>query len=78
MISAYVFLALDLANERAHEARRHRLAAQAINDRPSRAADARRLVARVLALISRGSAAIVRRLDRGVADDLGRALAPTE
>lgn len=35
-------------------------------------------VALVLAAFSRGSAAAVRRLDECVADDLGRALSPTE
>ena len=35
-------------------------------------------VAVVLAALSRGSAAAVRRLDECVADDLGRSLAPTE
>jgi hypothetical protein len=43
--------------------------------RPSRA---RRLTALALAALSRGTAGVVRRLDDCVADDLGRALAPTE
>ena len=38
----------------------------------------RRVAALGLAAVSRGSAAAVRRLDDCVADDLGRALAPTE
>lgn len=78
MIYAYAFLAFDIANERVREADRHRFAAMAINDRASSASRARRLMARILASISRGSAAVVRRLDHGIADDLGRALAPTE
>jgi len=43
--------------------------------RPTRA---RRLTAIALAALSRGTAGVVRRLDDCVADDLGRALAPTE
>jgi hypothetical protein len=73
-----LFLALDLANERAHEADQFRLATLATHDRPSRASQARRLIARLVASVSLGSAAVVRRLDDCVADDLGRALAPTE
>ena len=38
----------------------------------------RRAMALVLAALSRGSAAAVRRLDECVADDIGRALAPSE
>ena len=38
----------------------------------------RRPAAIVLATLSRGTASAVRRLDDCVADDLGRALAPTE
>ena len=38
----------------------------------------RRAMALGLAALSRGSAAAVRRLDECVADDLGRALAPSE
>jgi hypothetical protein len=43
---------------------------------PGRPALARRALAQGLAVVSRGSAAAVRRLDDVVADDLGRALAP--
>jgi hypothetical protein len=43
--------------------------------RPSRV---RRLIALAFAALSRGTAAVARRLDDCVADDLGRALAPTE
>lgn len=38
----------------------------------------RRRVAQGLALTSRATATVVRRLDECVADDLGRSLAPTE
>jgi hypothetical protein len=77
-MNPYTFLALDLARERVNEADRYRLAAIATRDRPSRGSQARRLVARLLAAVSLGSAAVVRRLDDCVADDLGRSLAPTE
>jgi hypothetical protein len=74
----YTFLALDLANERSHEAQQHRLALLAragLEDRPSWP---RRGLAHVFAFVTRVTAAIVRRLDGCVADDLGRSLAPTE
>ena len=74
----YAFLAMDIAHERAHEADRHRLAAQAragITERPSLP---RRGLAHGFAFVSRGSASLTRRLDECVADDLGRSLAPTE
>jgi hypothetical protein len=74
----YAIIALDLANERAREAAQDRLAAQARAGRPVRTSFPRRALANVLALVSRGTAAAVRRLDACVADDLGRSLAPTE
>ncbi len=74
----YTFIALDLANERAHEADRHRLAAEARSGRPHRPSWPRRGLAHGFALLSRGSASVTRRLDDCVADDLGRRLAPTE
>ena len=74
----YAIIALDLANERAREAAHDRLVAEARLDRPARPSVPRRAPAHSLALVSRGSAAAVRRLDQCVADDLGRSLAPTE
>jgi len=74
----YTFAALRLAQERADEANRYRLAAMAVEGLPSSPSLLRRSLARGLAAFSRGSAAIVRRLDSCVADDLGRSLAPTE
>lgn len=69
----YTFIALDLAAERATEARDERFAALARASQPGRPSIKRGL-ARSLAAVSRGSAAATRRLDTRVADDLGRAL----
>jgi hypothetical protein len=74
----YAIIALDLANERAREAAHDRLVAEARAGLPTRNSFPRRALANGLALVSRGSAAAVRRLDECVADDLGRSLAPTE
>lgn len=71
----YAILALQLANDRAEQARLERLASEATAGRPS---FTRRTLARAFALNSRASAAVVRRLDACVADDLGRALAAAE
>src|SRR5207342_2815198 len=64
--------------ERAREAAHDRLVAEARAGYPTRTSLPRRALANGLALVSRGSAAAVRRLDECVADDLGRSLAPTE
>ena len=74
----YALIALDLAHERAHEADRYRLAAEARRGRPSRPRWPRRGLAHGFELVSRASASVTRRLDGCVADDLGRSLAPTE
>ena len=74
----YALIALDLAQERAHEADLYRLAAQARNGHPARPSWPRRGLAHGFALVSRASASVTRRLDGCVADDLGRRLAPTE
>ena len=74
----YSYLALQLARERAEEANRYRLAQLAAEGMPSSPSLLRRSLARGLAAFSRGSAAVVRRLDSCIADDLGRSLAPTE
>ena len=68
--------ALDLARERSQEAE-HRWLESATRAARGTNASFRRLAARLLAAVSRGSAWIVRRLDPHVADDLGRTLAPT-
>ena len=67
--------ALELARDREREARQAHLVSEVMSGRPSRL---RRPAALALAALSRGSAFVVRRLDDCVADDLGRALAPTE
>lgn len=74
----YAFLAMDIAQERAHEADRHRLAAIARADAADQTVWPRRVLAHGFAFISRGSAAATRRLDGYVADDLERSLAPTK
>jgi hypothetical protein len=74
----YSFAALRLAQERADEANRYRLAQMAAEGLPSSPSLVRRSLARVVAAFSRGSAWVVRRLDSCIADDLGRSLAPTE
>lgn len=74
----FSFVALSLAQERAEEASRDRLAALAVAGNPSSPSLLRRALARGFAAFSRGSASVVRRLDSCIADDLGRALAPTE
>jgi hypothetical protein len=74
----FAFIALDLAEQRAAEASRYRLLAAGLEDGPSIRDRVRRFVARGLAAVSRGAAWVVRRLDDCVADELGRALAPTE
>jgi hypothetical protein len=74
----YSFLALSIAQERAAEADRYRLAALAVGDEAPAWSLLRRSLARGLAALSRGSASVVRKLDDCIADDLGRSLAPTE
>jgi hypothetical protein len=74
----YTLVALDIANDRAREARDHRHAAAARASQPARPSIARRGLALGLAAVSRGSAHAARRLDSVVADDLGRSLTPTK
>lgn len=74
----YTFLALDIARQRTREAEQRWLEGSLIATSTSRVSRLRRLAARSLAAVSRGSASIVRRLDECVADDLGRTLAAAE
>lgn len=74
----YSMLALDLARERSQEAQQRWLESRLVAATPSRPPRIRRLAARLLASVSLGSAAIVRRLDSCVADDLGRSMAPVQ
>ena len=75
--------ALEVSKDREREINAERLLAEQ-RRQLSDLDDGRRLtavrhpVALVLAALSRGSAAAVRRLDECVADDLGRALSPSE
>ena len=71
----YTFAALDIARDRRREAQQARLAALASDVRAGRPGIARRGLATGLALVSRGTASAVRRLDGVVADDLQRSLA---
>ena len=79
MQSIYTFIALDLARERAEEARQQRRLALArsstgATQRPSAL---RRGMAHTLAAVSRGSASIARRLDGGLGEDVVQGLSPT-
>ena len=74
MFHYYTYLALDMANERAREAELLRKVAEARAGMPTRPGVVRRGLANSLALVTRGSAAAVRRLDDCVADDLTEAL----
>ena len=70
------FVALQLAEERAREADRHRLAALANASRPRNRRSIRRSTAVAVASISSAAASVVRRLDECVADDLAERLGP--
>jgi hypothetical protein len=75
VLSYYAMEALYLADERSREADevwRLRTLRAGLPDRPS---FVRRALARGTAAISLGAAAATRRLDEGVADDLGQSLA---
>lgn len=74
----YAFLALDFARQRAEEANRYHLVSIASEVQPSSSMRLRRSIAQGLAALSRGSAAVARRLDSCIADDLGRTLAQTK
>lgn len=74
----YALRALELAKERSAEAEQARLGARFAAGQPQRPSVVRRGLALGLAAVSRGSAAVVRRLDDCIADELSRSLAPTE
>jgi len=74
----WTMYALEVARDRERELRYDWLAAEARLGQTPKPSRLRRPVAIVLAALSRGTAAAVRRLDDCVADDLGRALAPAE
>ena len=72
------YVALQIAEERVHEADQHRLAALARAGRPASTRSIRRSTAVALASISSVAASAVRRLDECVADDLAERLRPDE
>ena len=74
MLSHWSIFALDIANERAREADRHRLAALAQASSGSSPSAIRRFAARMVATVSRAFASLTRRLDECAADDLADAL----
>jgi hypothetical protein len=74
----WTMYALEVARDRERELQYEWLVAEARAGLPSTPSRLRRPAARVLAALSRGTAAAVRRLDECVADDLGRSLAVTE
>jgi hypothetical protein len=74
----WMIYALEIARDREREARKHELATLAKAGATPHPSRLRRPAAVAFAAFSRGSAVLVRRLDDCVADDLGRALAPTE
>ncbi len=74
----WTLYALEVSRDRDHEIRNRLLLEEAPDEFTSHPSRLRRPVALVLAALSRGSAAAVRRLDDCIADDLGRSLAPSE
>jgi hypothetical protein len=78
----YTMLTPDYTDSRSREAERalehHRLLALAREAQPPHRSGVRRPAAQAVAVLSLGAAALVRRLDDCVADDLARTLAPTE
>ena len=75
---AYVLMMLDIARQRSASDERRFLQARLAADMPADNPGLRRLAARLVASVSRGSAGIVRKLDGCVADELGRTLSPAE
>ena len=70
--------AIQNDRERGYESEEHRMLIEASALQSNDPSHVRRGMALALAALSRGSAAAVRRLDECVADDLGRALAPSD
>jgi hypothetical protein len=75
---AYVLMMLDIARQESASGERRFREARLAADMATEAPGLRRLAARLVASVSRGSARIVRKLDDCVADELGRTLAPAE
>ena len=74
MHHVYTVLALDIARQRSEEADAARRAQLAVAARGTEHGIVRRGLASGLAVVARGSAAAVRRLDECTSDDLTRAL----
>ncbi|MDH4141415.1 MAG: hypothetical protein OEV61_02285 [Chloroflexota bacterium] len=74
----YTIIALDIADERARQARLDQMAMRATMVSAKEPGVARRGLARALALVSRRSASAARHLDARTADDLRHALVPGE
>jgi len=75
MFHYYSYIALDIANERAREARDARMAHAAALGHMTRPSMIRRGLVQGLAAVSRGTAAAARRLDTVAGDDRGHSLA---
>ena len=75
---AYVLMMLDIARQQSARDERRYLEARLAADMPPTTFGLRRVAARLVASVSRGSAVIVLKLDDCVADELGRTLAPAE
>lgn len=78
MHSYYTFLALDLANERVHEADRQHLANLAQAARPARPSPARRGLGWGARLADRAVAAIAGKIDDYRTDEVARPHSSTE
>ncbi len=78
MQSYYTFLALELANERIHEADRERLAHLAQAARPGRPSLARQGMGLVARLVEPVVAAIARKIDSYRSDEVTQQQASTE
>jgi hypothetical protein len=76
MMLYQALVALELAEQRRREADQDRLAALARAGRPQNDRSIRRSIAVALASVSSAAAALVRRLDQCVADDLAERLGP--
>lgn len=74
----WTMYALEVSRDRERELQYDWLAAEARAGMPSTPSRLRRPAALLLAAVSRGTAAAVRRLDECVADDLNRSLAAAE
>jgi len=74
----WTLYALEVSQDRDREIHNRLLLEEAPDDPSGHPSRVRRSMALLLAAMSRGSAAAVRRLDDCVADDLGRSLAPSK